>query len=332
MRPTMSDVARAAGVSLKTVSRVVNREPGVRPETSERVRCAIETLGFRRNEAARTLRQGRTTRTLGLVIEDMANPFYFGIMRGVEEAARRLGSLVIAASSDENGERERELTLALCERRVDGLILVPAADDHAYLLPEMELGVRIVFLDRPPQGIAADTVLVDNIGGADAATSHLLAQGHRRVAMVGDTPTLYTSVQRLEGYRTALARHGIPYDECLVRLGRHDVGEAERAAEELLALADPPTAIFAGNNRSTIGVLRASAQHRERIALVGFDDFELAELLPVPVTVVATDSVELGRRAALLLLERLAGDNGFPRTVVLPTTLVRRGSGEIAPP
>jgi LacI family transcriptional regulator len=328
----MSDVARAAGVSLKTVSRVVNREPGVRPETSERVRCAIETLGFRRNEAARTLRQGRTTRTVGLVIEDMANPFYFGIMRGVEEAARRLGSLVIAASSDENGERERELTLALCERRVDGLILVPAADDHSYLLPEMELGVRIVFLDRPPQGIAADTVLVDNIGGADAATCHLLAQGHRRVAMVGDMPTLYTSVQRLDGYRAALARHGVPYDECLVRLGRHDVGEAERAAEELLALPDPPTAIFAGNNRSTIGVLRASARDGRRIALVGFDDFELAELLPIPVTVVATDSVELGRRAALLLLERLAGDNGLPRTVVLPTTLVRRGSGEIGPP
>ncbi len=331
MRPTMSDVARAAGVSLKTVSRVVNREPGVRPETSERVRRAIETLGFRRNEAARALRQGHRTRTLGLVIEDMANPFYFGIMRGVEEAARGLGSLVIAASSDENGERERELTLALCERRVDGLILVPAAEDHAYLLPELRLGVRIVFLDRPPEGIAADTVLVDNVGGADAATSHLLAQGHRRVAMVGDTPTLYTSVQRLEGYRDALTRHGVPYDEGLVRLGRHDVGAAERAAEELLALPDPPTAVFAGNNRSTIGVLRATSQNGRRIAIVGFDDFELAELLPVPVTVVATDSVELGRRAAQLLLERLAGDNGFPKTVVLPTTLVERGSGEIVP-
>jgi LacI family transcriptional regulator len=330
-RPTMSDVARAAGVSLKTVSRVVNRESGVTAETSERVRAAIDSLGFRRNEAARALRQGRVTRTLGLVIEDMANPFYFGIMRGVEEAARRNGLLVIAASSDESGERERELTLALCERRVDGLILVPAADDHAYLLPEMRLGVRIVFLDRPPSGIDADTVLVDNVGGADTATSHLLAQGHRRVAMVGDTPTLYTSVQRLQGHRAALERHGVPFDERLVRLGRHDVAAAERAAEELLALDDPPTAIFAGNNRSTIGVLRASAKDGRRIALVGFDDFELAELLPLPVTVVATDSVELGRQAAILLLERLAGGNGRPRTVVLPTTLVPRGSGEIGP-
>jgi LacI family transcriptional regulator len=330
-RPTMSDVARAAGVSLKTVSRVVNRESGVTAETSERVRAAIDSLGFRRNEAARALRQGRVSQTLGLVIEDMANPFYFGIMRGVEEAARRNGLLVIAASSDESGERERELTLALCERRVEGLILVPAADDHAYLLPEMRLGVRVVFLDRPPRGIEADTVLVDNVGGADTATSHLLAQGHRRVAMVGDTPTLYTSVQRLEGYRSALERHGVVFDEHLVRLGRHDVAAAERAADELLALADPPTAIFAANNRSTIGVVRASAKDGRRVALVGFDDFELAELLPVPVTVVATDSVELGRQAAILLLERLVGGNGRPRTVVLPTTLVPRGSGEIGP-
>jgi LacI family transcriptional regulator len=328
----MSDVARVAGVSLKTVSRVVNGEPGVSPETCKRVRVAIETLGFRRNEAARALRQGRVSRTLGLVIEDLANPFYFGIVRGVEEAARRRGLLVITASSDESGAREQELALALCERRVDGLILVPAAEDHTYLLPEMRLGVRIVFLDRPPRGIEADTVLVDNVGGADAATTHLLEQGHWRVAMVGDTPTLYTAVQRLEGYRRALARRGLPFDERLVRLGRHDVAAAERAAEELLALPDPPTAVFASNNRGTIGVLRAVSNGAGRsIALVGFDDFELAELLPVPVTVVAADSVELGRRAAELLLERLAGANGCPRTVVVPTTLVQRGSGEIAP-
>jgi LacI family transcriptional regulator len=331
MRPTMSDVARAAGVSLKTVSRVVNGEPGVSPETCERVREAIETLGFRRNEAARALRQGHVSRTLGLVIEDLANPFYFGIVRGVEEAASRRGLLVITASSDESGEREQELTLALCERRVDGLIVVPAATDHTYLLPEMRLGVRIVFLDRPPRGIEADTVLVDNVGGAEAATTHLLEHGHGRVAMVGDTPTLYTSVERLQGYRAALARQGLQFDERLVRLGRHDVAAAERAAEELLALPDPPTAIFAGNNRSTIGVLRAISNGGPPIALVGFDDFELAELLPMPVTVVAADSVELGRRAARLLLDRLSGGNGAPQTVLVPTTLVARGSGEIAP-
>jgi LacI family transcriptional regulator len=327
----MGDVARAAGVSLKTVSRVVNHEPGVSAEFSDRVHEAIASLGFRRNEAARALRQGHVSRTLGLVIEDMANPFYLAIMRGVEEAARRDGLLLITASSDESGERERELALALCERRVDGLIVVPAAEDHTYLLPELRLGVRVVFLDRPPRGIEADTVLVDNVGGAEAATAHLLEQGHRRVAMVGDLPTLFTSVRRLEGYRIALERHGLPFHDDLLRLGRHDVAAAERAAEELLALPHPPTAIFASNNRSTIGVLRALARDGKRVALVGFDDFELAELLPVPVTVVAADAVELGRQAALLLMERFGGGNGVPKTVVVPTTLVRRGSGEIEP-
>jgi LacI family transcriptional regulator len=325
----MSDVAREAGVSLKTVSRVVNHEPGVSAETSERVHRAITRLGFRPNPTAQALRQGAPARTLGLVIEDMANPFYLGIMRGVEETVRRHELLLVTASCDESGDRERELAVALCRRRVDGLIVVPAADDHRYLLPEIRLGVRVVFLDRPPCGIHADTVLVDNIGGADAATSHLLEQGHRRVAMVGDLPTLFTCVQRLEGYRRALERYGVAFDESLVRLGRHDVTAAERATKELLALPDPPTAIFASNNRTTIGVLRASTRNGARVALVGFDDFELAELLPVPVTVAAADSVELGRRAAQLLLERFAGADGPAKTVVLRTTLVPRGSGEI---
>jgi LacI family transcriptional regulator len=330
-RPTMSDVADAAQVSLKTVSRVVNGEAGVRADTAERVQEAIARLGFRRNDVARALRSGQVSRTLGLVIEDMANPFYSGIMRGVEQVARENGLLMISGSSDESGERERELVLALCERRVDGLIVVPASDDHAYLLPEMRLGVRVVFLDRPPCGIEADTVLVDNVGGAETATQHLLAQGHRRIAFVGDTPTLFTAAERLAGYRRALERADVAFAERLVRMGLHDSDAAEQATRELLALADPPTAIFTGNNRNTIGALRALPTTDRRVALVGFDDFELAELLPIPVTVVAASPLDLGREAATLLLDRLGGSDKAPRTLVLPTTLLARGSGEVAP-
>jgi LacI family transcriptional regulator len=309
----------------------VNGEPGVRGATAERVQATIAELGFRRNDVARALRSGQVSRTLGLVIEDMANPFYSGIMRGVEQVAREHDLLLIAGSSDETAEREQELVLALCERRVDGLIVVPAADDHTYLLPEIRLGVRVVFLDRPPCGIEADTVLVDNEGGAVAATEHLLAQGHRRIAMVGDTPTLFTASERLAGYRRALETRGLALDERLVRLGLHDADAALRATAELLALPDPPTAIFAGNNRITIGAVRAIAAAGRPVALVGFDDFELAELLPVPVTVVATSPLELGRCAAELLIERLQGSDRAPRRVVLPTTLIPRGSGEVAP-
>lgn len=327
----MSDVAAAAQVSLKTVSRVVNDEPGVRPATAARVHQAIAQLDFRRNDLARALRQGQVSRTLGLVIENVSNPFYSAITRGVEEVARRHGLLVIAGSSDEDPERERNLLRLLCERRVNGLLIVPAGADHRYLLPELRLGTPAVFIDRPPGRVRADAVLLDNVGGARAAVEHLLAHGHRRIGMVGDALTIFTAAERLQGYRNALTARGVPFDPALVRLGLHDAVAAEAATLELLALPNPPTALFAGNNRNTIGALRALSPSGRRTALVGFDDFELADLLPLPVTVVACDPVELGRQAAELCCRRLGGDGRPPQRVVLPTTLVVRGSGEVVP-
>jgi LacI family transcriptional regulator len=330
-RPTMTDVAVAAGVSLKTVSRVVNDEPGVRPETAALVREAIARLGFRRNDMARALRSGQRTRTLGLVIEDVSNPFYSAITRGVEEVARGQGMLVIAGSSDEDPQRERELLHLLWERRVDGLLVVPTGEDHHYLLPELRRGTRAVFIDRPPGGIDADVVLLDNTGGARAAVEHLLAHGHRRIAMVGDEATIFTAVERLRGYREALEEAAIPVDPALVRLGPHDVQAAESAVDALLVLADPPTAIFTGNNRITVGALRALARSKRPVALVGFDDLELAELLARPTTVVAYDAAEMGRQAGNLLVQRLGGDSSPPRRIVLPSSLIARGSGEVRP-
>jgi len=325
----MEDVARAAAVSLKTVSRVVNGEPRVTPATADRVRRAIVELGFRRNDMARALRRGQVSKTLGLVIEDVANPFYSAISRGVEEEARTRGFLVIAGSSDEDPERERMLVHLLCERRVDGLLVVPAGDDHRYLTQEVEHGMPVVFVDRAPGLFEADTILLDNVGGARLAVRHLLAHGHRRIAIVADAASISTAAERYRGYAEALAAAGIDIDPELVRLGPHDAGTAETAVRELLALADPPTAFFAGNNRMTTGALRALLG-RGPVALVGFDDLELAELVTPPVTVIAYDAAELGRRAARLVWQRLAGDRGAPQRVVLPTTLVARGSGEIA--
>ncbi len=229
-RPTMTDVADAAGVSLKTVSRVVNGEPRVTPATAARVRSAIDRLGYRRNEMARTLRQGRVSRTLGLVIEDVANPFYSAITRGVEEETRAHGFLVIAGSSDEDPEREQLLLELLCERRVDGLLVVPAAADHRYLLPELAHGTPVVFIDRPPRRIEADVILLDNVGGARAAVEHLLAHGHRRIAIVADAPAISTARERYRGYEDALAAAGIGVDTELVRLGRPDTAGAAAGA------------------------------------------------------------------------------------------------------
>jgi LacI family transcriptional regulator len=333
MRPTMRDVARRAGVSLKTVSRVVNGEGGVRPDTTAKVNAAISALGFRRNDIARALRGGKRTRSLGLVIKDVANPFYSQIARGVEEVARASDLLVISGCSDEDPARERHLIRSLCERRVDGLLVVPSGNDHRYLIPEIGMGTPAVFIDRPPEeAIEADVVLIDSVGGARAAVGHLIRHGHRRIACLSDLPGIFTASERLRGYREALTEHGVPVDEALVRPGRHDVAGAESAMAELLALDDPPTAVFTGNNRLTVGALRAIQAAGAGTALVGFDDLELADMLATPVTVVAYQPVEMGRRAAELLCRRMAGEELPPQRVVLPTHLIVRGSGELPPP
>jgi LacI family transcriptional regulator len=327
----MRDVASTAGVSLKTVSRVVNGEAGVRSDTAARVEAAIARLGFARNDVARSLRHGRAN-ALGLVIEDVANPFYSIIARAVEDAAHARSHILITGSCEEDADRERELVLRLLRRSVDALLIVPAGDDHRYLLPEIGAGTPVVFLDRPPRGIEADSVLFDNVGGARAAVEHLLRQGHERVAFVGDPPRLYTASERLAGYHAALRDAGVEPDDRLVSAGSHDAASAERAVRELLALPTQrrPTALFTANNRNTVGALRALRDGDGTIALVGFDDFELADMLAVPVTVVRHDPAAMGRIGADLAYARLDGEDALPQRHTIPCELVPRGSGEVA--
>jgi len=330
-RPTIRDVAQTAGVSLKTVSRVINDESGVAPKTAERVGKAIAELGFERNDLARSLRHGHSSGTLGLVIEDVANPFYSAIAQSVETAARDRGLLLITASAREDPEREHELVTALQRRRVDALLMVPAGPDHRYVSPRNGGRARAVFLDRPPGMIEADTVLSDDAGGARAGVEHLLARGHTRIAFVGDSAELYTASERLAGYRGALADASVDEDPVLVHTGHRDAAAAQAAVARLLELPDGarPTALLAANNRNTVGALRALAGHDGSIAVVGFDDFELADVLGV--TVVRSDPGLMGLRAAELAFARLDGDERPPQRLTIPTALVPRGSGEVAP-
>lgn len=319
-RPTMVDVAREAGVGLKTVSRVVNSESGVSPELADRVRAAIATLGFRRNDMASNLRAGIPAASIGLLIEDLGNPFYSAIARGIEMVVAPKDYALLTASSAEDPQREQELLFELCRRRVNGVIVVPIARDHQFLQHEIDLGLQVVFLDRPVSGIAADNVLLDNLGGALAATRYLLGRGHRRIAVIGAELELWTMTERVAGYKSALVAAGIPVDPKLLRHGPRTVEAAVSAAQALLDSENPPTAFFALNNLMTVGVLTELRRRELQMDVVGFDDIDVAPLLSQPLTVVSYDPAELGRRAAELLLERLNG-RFTPQQVVVPTML-----------
>ena len=331
----MRDVAAVAGVGLKTVSRVVNQEAGVSPALEQRVREAVELLGYRPNVTASNLRRAdRKTQTIGLILEDVSNPFMSAVHRAIEDVAVPHGTLVFAGSAEESAERERELLLAFVSRRVDGLIVIPVGDDQSLMLRERRFGRPIVFIDRIGSIADADTVTADNRGGARAAVSHLAAHGHRRIAFVGDASWIWTASERHLGYLEALGAEGIRHDPALVAVDVRSSDAATQAVRELLTRDDPPTAFFTAQNLITVGAVRALQRlgRQHDIALVGFDDVVLADLLQPPVTVVVQDPATLGRTAAELLFGRLAGDRSPPRHIVVPTRLVPRGSGEIRVP
>ncbi|MDT0382514.1 LacI family DNA-binding transcriptional regulator [Streptomyces sp. DSM 42041] len=332
-RPTMKDVAAHVGTSIKSVSRVLNGEPGVSADTTERILRAMADLGFRRNDLARGLRQSDRTGTVGLVLPQAATRYHDSLVRGLEEVARRHGSLVLTASSG-TAAQERETLVSLCSRRVDGLVVVPAGTDHGFLQPEQAAGVPIVFVDRPPHGIDADLVLTDDAGGARRATSHLLEQGHRSIGVIGADAGIHTVAERLRGHREGLTEAGLAQRRNLLRPGCETAAQAAAACLSLFASPDPPTALFTLNNQCTIGAVRAlhTLRRARSTALVGFDDFETADLLDPPVTVVAHDVGEIGRRAAALVFGRLEGTiTGRSGSHVLPTSLTERGSGGIPP-
>lgn len=333
-RSTMQDVAALAGVSLKSVSRVVNEEPGVSPALAERVRRAVAELGYRHNLAASNLRRGRHTGAIGMLVQDLSNGFCAEALRAVEDRARERGVVVMAASSDEDGPREREVVAGLVARRVDGLLLMPTSRDLGWLTPEIEAGLPVVSVDRRPAVPEVDAVVVDNQGASAEAVGHLVAHGHRRIAFLGDIAGIITAAERLDGYRAGLRANGVVPDPALELTGLRSREAARDGVLRLLDLPRPPTALFAARNVISEGAVMALQQRglTHEVALVGFDDLAVAEMLDPAITVVSQDTHAIGTRAIDLLLRRLDGDTSPPRTEVVPTRLVRRGSGEIPGP
>lgn len=330
--PTIKDVAARAGVGIKTVSRVLNNEPNVRPQMRERVLAAAEQLNYRRNTIASSIRRlDQRTASIGLVVEDLVNPFAALITRVIQDFAQDRSHLVLVGSSEGVAEREREIVSEFCSRRVDGLIVVPSGTDQSYLQVEHTRGTPVAFVDRPGRRIRADTVVSENAGGVTDAVRHLVAHGHSRIAFLSDRQAVYTAAQRLAGFRSAMAELADGPDPRHIRTGLRDSARAHEATLDILDQDPAPTAIISGNNIITVGALHAMQERgvREHTAVIGFDDLELADLLRPALTVVAQDVARLGTEVARLLFDRLERPNTPFQRVTVPVRLIPRGSGEI---
>lgn len=330
-RPTIKDVASLAGVSIKTASRVINDEPTVNAVLAEKVRRAAKVLDYRPNLIARNLRRSdRFTHTIGLVLFDASNQFSSAVQRAVENVARERNIVVISSSVEEDPQREKDAALALAARQVDGLIIVPTGDDQSYLANEQSNGMNIVCVDRSPQLLRTDTVASDNYGGAKEAVRHLIKQGHRRIAFLGDRTHIATMIERRQGYLDALEEAGFDSDPNLVVVNLHTAEGINQAVRDLFA-TDSPTALFTAQNLITLETVRAlhQLQLEKLVSLVGFDDFAASDIVDPPVSVVAQDPAEMGRRAAIILFERIDGRTGPAETITIPVRLIIRGSGEL---
>ncbi|MDQ5851701.1 MAG: LacI family transcriptional regulator, partial [Chloroflexota bacterium] len=325
---TIQDVAAHAGVSAMTVSRVINKHARVASGTRRRVEQSISELGYVPNALARGLIQGRT-RTIALIVSDISNPFFTEIARGVEDVAQRNGYAVILGNSDESTEKERLYVNAMLSNRTDGLLIAAAGRESRKTLDFLDKrGTRFVLIDRDVEGVQADAVVGDSVGGARMLTEHLIALTHRRIGLVAGPLEVSTARDRLRGYQEALRAHHIALDGTLVVESDYKRQGGYRAAQQLLALpiGQRPSAVLASNNFLAVGVIEGLRAARvkvpEDIAVVCFDDLELASALDPFLTVAAQPARTFGTVATQFLLERLEGTESLPRRkVVLPPEL-----------
>lgn len=312
IRPRMQDIAAVTGLSIKTVSRALSGEPKVRRSTRDRVFAEAERLGFRRNDIAAGLRStGQTMHTIGVVLGDMANPFFPPMLRGIHSVAARQGFLVLTADAETSAAVERESIQAMLAQRVAGLIIAPTGTDFGYLKQEVEFGSAVVFIDSTAPGLGTDAVVTTNTASTRCGVEHLIGRGHRRIGYLGHPSNGYGAPKRWLGYCQALHGAGIALDLGIVRRGLQTESSAAAATTELLSLADPPTALFADNNRMTVGALQSPVYARSPVEMVGFDYFDLAA--QVGVSVIDSDPYQVGRVGAELLFHRLA-DRSRPPT------------------
>jgi LacI family transcriptional regulator len=321
---TMRDVAQQAGVSAKTVSRVVNNDRYVSVDVRTRVERAIEDLQYVPNMLAVTFRTGRDA-AIGVAVPGVGDPFFAGVIGAVEREASRRGVAVIVTSVGWEPSHERQSIEAVLHRRVAGMIICPVGGDMSFLGP-WQARAPLVFVDRVPAKLTADAVVQDDVGGGRQATAHLISHGHRSIAFMGDD--VITGVLRLKGCRQALTDAGLAHADDLVHLGEVDTPTVTAALRRALDAPAPPTAVFSSNARCTVSVVSAlQALRRNDIAIVGFGDFPTAAALNPAITVIDQDGEGMGRFAVERLFDRLDHPGRkLRRRTVLPVSLVTRTS------
>jgi DNA-binding LacI/PurR family transcriptional regulator len=326
---TIRDVARQAGVSPATVSRWMNGRLVVKPSTAERISAAVKQLRYVPSLVARTL-VTKESRTIGLLLADISNPFFAALARAVEDAAQERGYAVIVCNSDSNPEKEAGYIRLLNRKYIDGILFLSNSPGGSGLKAALKEEIPIVVVDEAIEGVKAPGVFTDNVQGAYDAVTHLIHLGHRRIGHVTGPP-VYSTPLRLHGYRRALEDNGLPFDSALVRVADFQTEGGRRAARMLLNLPQRPTAIFAGNDLMALGAIQAAWEAGLRVpedlAIVGFDDIPLASAFVPPLTTVAQPLTDMGRVAVDMLVRRIEGKPAR-RRVILPCTLrVRQSCG-----
>lgn len=325
-RPTMRDVAVRAGVGVGTVSRVVNGGSHVSPAMRQRVETAIAEIGFSRNEVARMLRPGQASATIGLIIDDLRNPFSSELADGAAAVVSEHNHVLLIGTTQRDAGTERELVEEFIRRRVDGLLIVTSGvATGPGEAAALDSGTPIVYVDRRPAKTGFDSVELDNTTGLREALGQLVAAGHRRIAYVGGNPAAATGRARMRAYRTVLRGADIPIEQESVSTHNHTAEEARASTIRLLRSDRPPSAIFCDNNRMTLGAIQAFTELGTAVPLVGFDDLELADLLPFEIDLVVYAPAEMGRRAAARLFDRIAGDRSARTKDRVATRIERRG-------
>jgi len=327
--PSMREVAAHVGVSQKTVSRVFNNDPQVRPDTRTRVLRGLHELQYTPNTLASDLRNGRAP-VIGIAVPEIVDPYFAAIVRAVDEVARRNDMSTVLTSLGDDPEREPLLVQSLLRRSLSGLVVVSVRDEQRYL--QLWAGkVPIVFVDRRPSGVAGDSFTDNDAQGGRLATEHLLSHGHRSIAFMGDRLSLPTTAGRLAGYQAALADAGVAYNKTLIGLDASDETAAPRSLDSVLRASEPPTAVFCSNARVTM-VLMPLLQ-RLSIAVVSFGDFPMAAMLSPALTVIDQDPARIGTLAATRIIERIAHPSRrFRRRTVLNVELIERESCRVAEP